>query len=49
MIFLNQHSDLGESLGGGGVASIQTDPQGKAYGSHLTLYKMNNLPHISEM
>lgn len=40
---------LGESLGGGGVASIQTDPQGKAYGSHLTLYKMNNLPHISEM
>ena len=40
---------LEQSLGGGGVASLETDPQGKAYGSHLTLYKMNNLPHQSEM
>ena len=40
---------LEQSLGGGGVASIQADPQGKSYGSHLSMYQMDNLPHQSEM
>ena len=40
---------LEESLAGGGIASDANDPQGKAYGSLLTLMEIPNLPHITEL
>ncbi|XP_072170735.1 uncharacterized protein [Diadema setosum] len=37
---------LKNSLGGGGVTSLRSDPQGKAYGQMLTDFKIDNLPDL---
>merc|ERR1712038_650012 len=37
---------LEASLGGGGIASLRPDPQGKAYGQILGDYKLVNLPEL---
>ncbi|KAI5086779.1 hypothetical protein C0J45_23009, partial [Silurus meridionalis] len=34
------------SLGGGGVASLRSDPQGKAYGQMLLDYRLSGLPDL---
>ncbi|XP_056119560.1 uncharacterized protein LOC130096895 isoform X2 [Rhinichthys klamathensis goyatoka] len=40
---------LPNSLGGGGVASLRSDPQGKAYGQMLLDYKLRGLPDLKSM
>ncbi|XP_066516905.1 uncharacterized protein [Hoplias malabaricus] len=37
---------LRNSLGGGGVASLRSDPQGKAYGQMLLDYRLTGLPDL---
>ena len=37
---------LKNSLGGGGVASLRSDPQGKAYGQILLDFKIRNVPDL---
>lgn len=37
---------LEQSLGGGGVASLRSDPQGKAYGQMLLDFVINDMPDI---
>lgn len=37
------------SLGGGGVASLRSDPQGKAYGQMLLDYKLQGLPDLKSL
>lgn len=38
---------LENSLGGGGVASLRSDPQGKAYGQMLLDFVIKNMPEIT--
>uniref|UniRef100_A0A673HHC7 Si:ch73-132f6.5 n=1 Tax=Sinocyclocheilus rhinocerous TaxID=307959 RepID=A0A673HHC7_9TELE len=40
---------LPNSLGGGGVASLRSDPQGKAYGQMLLDYKLRGLPDLKSL
>uniref|UniRef100_A0A671RZ82 Uncharacterized LOC107665934 n=1 Tax=Sinocyclocheilus anshuiensis TaxID=1608454 RepID=A0A671RZ82_9TELE len=40
---------LQNSLGGGGVASLRSDPQGKAYGQMLLDYKLKGLPNLKSL
>uniref|UniRef100_A0AAR2IV65 Uncharacterized protein n=1 Tax=Pygocentrus nattereri TaxID=42514 RepID=A0AAR2IV65_PYGNA len=40
---------LHNSLGGGGVASLRSDPQGKAYGQMLLDYSLTGLPHLTSL
>ncbi|KAJ8382701.1 hypothetical protein SKAU_G00034790 [Synaphobranchus kaupii] len=40
---------LRSSLGGGGVASLRSDPQGKAYGQMLLDYKVKGLPDLKSL
>ncbi|XP_036407455.1 uncharacterized protein LOC118793396 [Megalops cyprinoides] len=40
---------LRNSLGGGGVASLRSDPQGKAYGQMLLDYKLKGLPDLKSL
>lgn len=40
---------LQHSLGGGGVASLRFDPQGKAYGQMLADLEITEIPNISEL
>nr|XP_055061919.1 uncharacterized protein LOC129444920 [Misgurnus anguillicaudatus] len=40
---------LRNSLGGGGVASLRSDPQGKAYGQMLLDYKLSGLPDLKSL
>jgi len=40
---------LEQSLGGGGLASDTTDPQGKAFASTLNIMEIPNLPHITKL
>ncbi|XP_053471653.1 uncharacterized protein lratb.1 [Ictalurus furcatus] len=37
------------SLGGGGVASLRSDPQGKAYGQMLLDYRLTGLPDLTSL
>ncbi|MCI4393467.1 hypothetical protein PGIGA_G00157630 [Pangasianodon gigas] len=37
------------SLGGGGVASLRSDPQGKAYGQMLLDYRLTGLPELTSL
>ncbi|GBN20842.1 hypothetical protein AVEN_39379-1 [Araneus ventricosus] len=38
-----------EALGGGGVASLRSDPQGKACGQMLTDFELRNMPNIDTL
>ncbi|XP_041925611.1 uncharacterized protein lratb.1 [Alosa sapidissima] len=40
---------LQNSLGGGGVASLRSDPQGKGYGQMLLDYKLKGLPDLKSL
>ncbi|KAG9347143.1 hypothetical protein JZ751_006070 [Albula glossodonta] len=40
---------LRDSLGGGGVASLRSDPQGKSYGQMLLDYKVKGLPDLKSL
>ncbi|KAL7845931.1 hypothetical protein AOLI_G00241230 [Acnodon oligacanthus] len=40
---------LHNSLGGGGVASLRSDPQGKAYGQMLLDYSLTGLPDLTSL
>ncbi|XP_030631847.1 uncharacterized protein LOC115813345 [Chanos chanos] len=40
---------LRNSLGGGGVASLRSDPQGKAYGQMLLDYRLRGLPDLKSL
>ncbi|GFX19276.1 uncharacterized protein TNCV_3014161 [Trichonephila clavipes] len=40
---------LRNALGGGGVASLRSDPQGKACGQMLTDFELHNMPDIKEL
>lgn len=40
---------LQSSLGGGGVASLRSDPQGKAYGQMLLDFKLRGLPDLKSL
>lgn len=40
---------LRNSLGGGGVASLRIDPQGKAYGQMLLDFQLRNLPDLKAL
>jgi len=40
---------LEASLGGGGIASLRPDPQGKAYGQILSDFVLTGLPSLDEM
>ncbi|XP_073698187.1 uncharacterized protein lratb.1 [Garra rufa] len=40
---------LPNSLGGGGMASLRSDPQGKAYGQMLLDYKLKGLPDLKSL
>ncbi|KAK1802751.1 hypothetical protein P4O66_021298 [Electrophorus voltai] len=40
---------LCNSLGGGGVASLRSDPQGKAYGQMLLDYRLTGLPDLASL
>ncbi|XP_022530460.2 uncharacterized protein LOC103024001 [Astyanax mexicanus] len=40
---------LSGSLGGGGVASLRSDPQGKAYGQMLLDYRLTGLPDLKSL
>ncbi|XP_076839006.1 uncharacterized protein LOC143484258 [Brachyhypopomus gauderio] len=40
---------LHNSLGGGGVASLRSDPQGKAYGQMLLDYTLTGLPDLTSL
>ncbi|XP_062866618.1 uncharacterized protein LOC134329321 [Trichomycterus rosablanca] len=40
---------LRNSLGGGGVASLNSDPQGKAYGQMLLDYRLTGLPDLKAL
>ena len=40
---------LHNSLGGGGIASVRVDPQGKAYGQTLLNFKIENVPNLLEL
>ncbi|KAJ8403560.1 hypothetical protein AAFF_G00348860 [Aldrovandia affinis] len=40
---------LRSSLGGGGVASLRSDPQGKAYGQMLLDYKIKSVPDLKSL
>ncbi|XP_015200224.2 uncharacterized protein lratb.1 isoform X2 [Lepisosteus oculatus] len=40
---------LRKSLGGGGVASLRSDPQGKAFGQMLLDYKIKGLPDLKSL
>merc|ERR1711936_1402034 len=40
---------LEASLGGGGIASLRPDPQGKAYGQILSDFVLTGLPTLEEM
>ncbi|GAB1604626.1 uncharacterized protein LOC115222636 isoform X1 [Argonauta hians] len=37
---------LHNCLGGGGIASLRSDPQGKAFGQHLLNFKITNVPDL---
>ena len=39
---------LHNSLGGGGVASLRSDPQGKAFGQMLLDFTIDNVPNLIE-
>ncbi|GIX88941.1 uncharacterized protein CEXT_18861 [Caerostris extrusa] len=40
---------LKNALGGGGVASLRSDPQGKACGQMLTDFELHNMPNIETL
>ena len=40
---------LQASLGGGGIASLRPDPQGKAYGQILGDFVVKNMPDLEEL
>lgn len=40
---------LKNSLGGGGIASLRSDPQGKAYGQMLLDFKITNVPDLKSL
>ncbi|XP_069099053.1 uncharacterized protein [Pleurodeles waltl] len=40
---------LKNSLGGGGIASLRSDPQGKAYGQMLLDFKIKNVPDLKSL
>uniref|UniRef100_A0A0P4W754 Uncharacterized protein n=1 Tax=Scylla olivacea TaxID=85551 RepID=A0A0P4W754_SCYOL len=40
---------LEKSLGGGGVASLRSDPQGKAYGQMLLDFKVTGMPDLASL
>ncbi|XP_063042684.1 uncharacterized protein LOC134437150 [Engraulis encrasicolus] len=40
---------LQNSLGGGGIASLRSDPQGKAYGQMLLDYELKGLPDLKSL
>lgn len=40
---------LKNSLGGGGVASLRTDPQGKAMGQMLLDFRLDNMPNLDQL
>ena len=40
---------LKDSLGGGGIASVRVDPQGKAYGQMLLDFEIKDVPNLPEM
>ncbi|XP_072352103.1 uncharacterized protein lratb.1 [Scyliorhinus torazame] len=40
---------LKDSLGGGGIASLRSDPQGKAYGQMLLDLRLNRLPDLKTL
>ncbi|XP_059820790.1 uncharacterized protein LOC132391519 isoform X2 [Hypanus sabinus] len=40
---------LRNSLGGGGVASLRSDPQGKAYGQMLLDFQLTNVPDLKTL
>ena len=40
---------LQASLGGGGIASLRPDPQGKAYGQILGDFVLKNMPDLEEL
>ncbi|KAH3854593.1 hypothetical protein DPMN_097138 [Dreissena polymorpha] len=40
---------LHNSLGGGGIASLRSDPQGKAYGQMLLDFQLHNMPSLEDL
>ena len=40
---------LQASLGGGGIASLRPDPQGKAYGQILGDFVVKNMPDLEDL
>ena len=40
---------LEKSLGGGGVASLRSDPQGKAFGQMLLDFKVTGMPDLASL
>lgn len=40
---------LERSLGGGGVASLRSDPQGKAFGQMLLDFKVTEMPDLASL
>ena len=40
---------LKNSLGGGGVSSLRSDPQGKAYGQMLLDFTLENMPDLEKI
>ena len=40
---------LEASLGGGGIASLRPDPQGKAYGQILSDFVLKNMPSVEDL
>jgi len=40
---------LEASLGGGGIASLRPDPQGKAYGQILGDFVLHNMPNLGDI
>ena len=40
---------LEASLGGGGIASLRPDPQGKAYGQILSDVLLKNMPDLEDI
>jgi len=40
---------LEASLGGGGIASLRPDPQGKAYGQILSDVVLKNMPNLEDI
>lgn len=40
---------LERSLGGGGIASLRSDPQGKAYGQMLLDFEVTGMPDLTSL